>query len=153
MVPAIPDEFDELNGANAARQRLLESGADALPRFPWQHAKDPADDLILLRYALWRANASVGEADHDDLRAALRLLGSARADLEALEAGLLLVARAEGLTWPDISQQLGVKSPQAAQQRFQRVSSRSTAGDPGSPDRLHGSNGPDAHASHAEDRQ
>ncbi|XKH52565.1 hypothetical protein LG284_11170 [Citricoccus nitrophenolicus] len=150
MTPAFPDEFDELNDANAARQHLLGSGADHLPRFPWQHAKAPADDLTLVRYALWRANASVGAADHDDLRAALRLLGSARADLEALEAGLLLVARAEGLTWPDIAQQLGVKSPQAAQQRFQRVSSRSAAGDPGSPG---GSNGPGVNASHSEDRQ
>lgn len=129
MVPAIPDELDEMNGANAARKRLLESGADALPRFPWQHAQAPADDLTLLRYALWHANASVGEADHDDLRAALRLVDSARADLEALEAGLLLVARAEGLTWPDIAHQLGVKSPQAAQQRFQRVSSRTPSPD------------------------
>ncbi|NUL44571.1 hypothetical protein F7P69_05090 [Cellulosimicrobium funkei] len=130
MVPAIPDEFDELNGANAARQRLVESGADELPRFPWQHTKAPADDLTLLRYALWRANATVGEADHGDLRAALRLVDSARADLDALEAGLLLVARAEGLTWPDIAHQLGVKSPQAAQQRFQRVSSRTPSPDP-----------------------
>lgn len=150
MVPAIPHEFDELNHAYAARQRLLEAGADDLPRFPWQHTKAPADDSTLLRYALWRANASVGAADHDDLRAALRLIDSARSDLDALEAGLLLVARAEGLTWPDVAEQLGVRSPQAAQQRFQRVSSRSIAGDPDSPD---GSSGPDAHCSHTVERQ
>ncbi|MEV4901184.1 hypothetical protein AB0K08_07535 [Citricoccus sp. NPDC055426] len=130
MAPALPDEFAEPNDADATRRRLLDSGADELPRFPWQHAKAPVDDQTLLRYALWRANASVGEADHEELRAALRLVESARSDLDALEAGLLLVARAEGLTWPDIGRQLGVGSPQAAQQRFQRVSSRAeTRGD------------------------
>lgn len=126
MTPSVPDESAELNNIATARQRLLSAGADELPRLPWQRAGSPPDDQTLLRFALERTNSSVGHADHDDLRAALRLVESAREDLAALEAGLLLVARAEGLTWPDIAQQLGVKSPQAAQQRFQRVSSRST---------------------------
>lgn len=126
MTPPVPDESAELQDAVAARQRLLDSGADDLPRLPWQRAGSPPDDQTLLRFALERANSTVGTADHDDLRAALRLVESAREDLAALEAGLLLVSRAEGLTWPDIAQQLGVKSPQAAQQRFLRASSRST---------------------------
>ncbi|WP_206682250.1 hypothetical protein [Dietzia sp. B19] len=87
------------------------------------------DDVTLLRFAVWRANSVVGEASHEDVRAALALLASARADLDALESGLMLIARAEGLTWPDIAKQLGVKSPQAAQQRFQRVSTRAQAED------------------------
>lgn len=129
MVPPVPDELAELNESRSARRRLLDSGADQLPRLPWERAAGFPDDLILLRFAMWRANATVGDASHDDLRAALRLLGSARAELDGLEAGLMLIARAERLTWPDIAKQLGVKSPQAAQQRFQRVSSRAETGD------------------------
>ncbi|MFL1380580.1 MULTISPECIES: DNA-binding protein [unclassified Nocardiopsis] len=129
MVPGIPNESDELNELDAARRRLAEAGADRLPRPPWSPAAGMPDDVTLLRFAVWRANSAAGEADHDDLRAALRLLESARGDLDALEAGLLLIARAEGLTWPDIAEQLGVRSPQAAQQRFQRVSTRAQGSD------------------------
>jgi hypothetical protein len=129
MVPVVPNEFDELNEMDSARQRLCGSGADRLPPLPWLPSGARPDDVTLLRFAMWRANLTVGEASHDDLRAALQLLESARADVDALEAGLILIARAEGLTWPDIAKQLGVKSPQAAQQRFQRVSTRTQADD------------------------
>lgn len=125
MIPNIPNESEELDQLSAARRRLIDAGAEQLPRFPWQSSTNiPPDDVSLLRFAMWRANSSVGEASHDEIRAALRLVESARADLDALESGLMLIARAEGLTWPDIAEQLGVKSPQAAQQRFQRVSTR-----------------------------
>lgn len=129
MIPGFPNEFDELSEMDSARRRLLESGAEQLPRAPWLPAQAVHDDVTLLRFAMWRANSAVGEASHDDLRAALKLLESARADLDALETGLMLIARAEGLTWPDIAKQLGVKSPQAAQQRFQRVSTRAETSD------------------------
>lgn len=125
----VPNELDELNEIDAARRRLADSGADQLPRLPWWRAGGPPDNLTLVRYAIWRANSAVGEASHDDLRAALRLLETARGDLDALEAGLLVIARAEGITWPDIAQQLRVNSPQAAQQRFQRVSARAQGND------------------------
>lgn len=131
MEPPFPNEFDEMNEADSARRRLRESGADQLPSLPWLPPGVIADDVTLLRFAMWRANSAVGDASHDDLRAALRLVESARADLDALEAGLMLIARAEGLTWPDIAKHLGVKSPQAAQQRFQRVSTRAQADDAG----------------------
>ncbi|UFU07923.1 hypothetical protein [Ruania halotolerans] len=129
MIPSVPNERDELNELDAARRRLCESGADRLPALPWQPPGAMPGDATLLRFAMWRANSTVGDASHDELRAALTLLESARADLDALEAGLILIARAEGLTWPDIAQHLGVKSPQAAQQRFQRVSTRAQTGD------------------------
>lgn len=129
MVPSVQNEFDELNELDSARQRLVRSGADRLPSVPWLPLGAVPDDVTLLRFAMWRANSSVGDASHEQLRAALRLVESARADLDALESGLMLIARAEGLTWPDIAQQLGVRSPQAAQQRFQRVSTRAQTGD------------------------
>lgn len=124
MVPSFPDESEEFHKLNAARQRLLDAGAEQLPRFPWQPSGMRLDDVNLLRFAMWQANSSVGEASHDEIRAALRLVESAKAELDGLESGLMLIARAEGLTWSDIAEQLGVKSPQAAQQRFQRVSTR-----------------------------
>lgn len=91
------------------------------------HPAAPLDDATLIRFAVWRANSAVGSASRDDLRAAVRLLESARADLDALESAVLFIARAEGLTWPEIASELGVRSPQAAQQRYQRVSTRSIA--------------------------
>lgn len=129
MDPHVPNESDEWTEVDSARRRLLGSGADQLSRLPWLPVRAVPDDATLLRFAIWRANSAVGDASHDDLRAALRLLESARADLDAIEAGLIFIARAEGLTWPDIAKQLGVKSPQAAQQRFQRVSTRTQTGD------------------------
>ncbi len=75
------------------------------------------------------ANAAAGQALHDDIRAALSLIETAREDLDALESALILIARAEWLTWPDIAHQLRVRTPQAAQQRFRRVSTRVQSGD------------------------
>jgi len=111
----------------ASRQHLTDIGAEHLPRFPWMVGKVPHDDTTLIRYALWRANSGVKLDVPQDLNAALRLLESARAEVDALESGLLFVARAEGLTWLQIAEQLGVRSPQAAQQRFERVTARTDA--------------------------
>lgn len=85
------------------------------------------EDTTLIRYVVWRASTPEGVSVPEDLYAALQLVESARAEMDALEAGLLFVARAEGLTWPQIAEHLGVRSPQAAQQRFERVTSRSDA--------------------------
>jgi hypothetical protein len=110
-----------------ARHRLTEIGAGDLPRFPWMAGKVPHDDVTLIRYALWRSNSAQGLEVPQDVYAALGLLESARAEMDGLEAGLLFVARAEGLTWPEIAEHLGVRTPQAAQQRFERVTSRTDA--------------------------
>lgn len=111
-----------------ARTHLMAIGANELPRFPWMAGNAPHADGTLLRYALWRANNGAGTQLPEDLYAALRLVDSARAEFDAMESGLLFVARAEGLTWPQIAEHLGVRSPQAAQQRFDRVTARSTPG-------------------------
>lgn len=122
MEPA--DEAGEATTVDRARRRLLDAGADGLARHPWQPRWAPPDDVTLLRFAVRHANASPGQASHDDIRAALTLIETARDDLDALESALILIARAEGLTWPDIADGLGVRTPQAAQQRFRRVSER-----------------------------
>jgi hypothetical protein len=77
-----------------------------------------------IRAALDHANAHPGSADHADLHDALALLHEAREDLDTLEVALLLVARAEGMTWPAIADALGLRSPQAAQQRARRLAER-----------------------------
>ena len=130
------DHLGRNDGAASARAALLAAGADALERRPWQHPNELPDDTSLVRFALWRASGSptvsgspTGNASSEDARtaeiaAALALLDSARSDLDALETALVFTARAEGLTWARIAEAMGLRSPQAAQQRFQRTSER-----------------------------
>jgi hypothetical protein len=65
------------------------------------------------------------EIDGDDLVAALTLVPELRADLDALETQLLRTARAKGMTWQDIAFSLGLNTPQAARQRYERLDARS----------------------------
>jgi hypothetical protein len=122
-----PDQGQAAREAGA-RRRLLAAGADALPRLPWQHRGAPPAAADLIRCALWRAGP--GGLGEGELLAALTLLPAARAEMDQMEAGLLFMARARGLSWPQISRALGLRSAQAAQQRFGRVTGR--AGRPGS---------------------
>jgi hypothetical protein len=117
----------------AARQRLLGAGAAALPRMPWLAGRQPPAAADLVRFTLWRCQAGRagggGAGDHrgsgaDDVLAALTLLPAARAEVDQTEAALLFTARAHGLSWSQISQAMGLGSPQAAQQRFGRVTGR-----------------------------
>ena len=112
-----------------ARSRLLAAGASSLPRAPWLHERQPPSAVDLIRFAVWRAQA--GHLGEEDLLAALTLLPAARAEVDQTEAALLFTARARGLSWPRISLAMGLKSPQAAQQRFGRVTGRTR--NPGSP--------------------
>ncbi|WP_433063716.1 DNA-binding protein [Dactylosporangium sp. CS-033363] len=106
----------------AARERL--HGRE-LPRLPWLAESQPHDAYTLIRHALWRANTDPDALDlPGDLLAAIALLAAARAELDQVEAGLLFVARAEGLTWSQIAPALGLRTAQAAQQRHERVLGR-----------------------------
>ena len=62
--------------------------------------------------------------DEADLLAALTLVPHLRAEVETMEAGLLALARARGLTWQAIAFGLGLGSEQAAKQRYERLSAR-----------------------------
>jgi hypothetical protein len=104
---------------------LTTRGGRDLPRLPWLADGQPNDAVTLIRQTLWRANTDRGALDlPDDLLAAITLLAAARGELDQLEAGLLFVARAEGLTWAQIAQALGLRTAQAAQQRHERVLAR-----------------------------
>ena len=106
----------------AAIRKLREAGADGLEARPWRPAPAPPSAVDLAQYALWRTSA--GEADRTTLLSGLALLTAARAEVEGLEAGLLFSARSAGLTWAQIADAMGFRSPQACQQRFARLTGR-----------------------------
>ncbi|MET7293046.1 DNA-binding protein [Streptomyces griseoloalbus] len=67
------------------------------------------------------------EVDRADITAALSLVPRARAEMDELEVGLLQMARGRGMTWPEIAFGLGLRSPQAARQRYERLADRTDA--------------------------
>lgn len=131
-------DTDQVQAAREADARglLLGAGAARLPRPPWAHEQQPPAATDLIRFAVWRANAggpaanagnpaaNAGGIGEEGVLAALSLLAAARAELDQSEAALLFTARSRGLSWPRISRAMGLGSPQAAQQRFDRVSGR-----------------------------
>ncbi|WP_445402319.1 DNA-binding protein [Streptomyces sp. LE64] len=66
------------------------------------------------------------EVDPADITAALSLLPLVRGEMDELETGLLQMARGRGMTWQEIAFGLGLGTPQAARQRYERLASRST---------------------------
>ena len=52
------------------------------------------------------------------------MLPAARAEVESVEVGLLFAARNEGLTWAQIAEAMGFRSPQACEQYVNRLSAR-----------------------------
>jgi hypothetical protein len=122
-----------------ARRHLLQAGASLLPRQPWLHEQQPPAATDLIRFAVWRANAAgpaanAGGIGEEVVLAALTLLTAARAELDQTEAALLFTARSQRLSWSRISRAMGLGSPQAAQQRFDRVSGRAQSPEAQSPE-------------------
>lgn len=103
-----------------ARDLLLGKGADHLERRPWRPEPMPPSAVELTQYALWRSS----ELTADELLGALSLLPAARAEVESAEIGMLFAARSEGLTWAQIAEVMGFRSPQACQQYVNRLSAR-----------------------------
>ncbi|MFE1853977.1 DNA-binding protein [Streptomyces sp. NPDC002387] len=62
--------------------------------------------------------------DHADITAALTLVPLVRGEMDELETGLLQMARGRGMTWQEIAFGLGLGTPQAARQRYERLASR-----------------------------
>jgi len=120
----------EAQRQSEATRMLLDRGASELPPRPWLGERQPPSASDLIQHVLWRSNGTDrGEpVDGLDVRAALTLVSAARAEMDGLETALLFLARAEGLTWPQIAQSLGLRSAQAAQQRLDRLSGRPETG-------------------------
>ena len=123
------DAAEALRQSQAARI-LLDRGASDLPPRPWLGERQPPSAIDLLQHVLWRSSGTGGgeAVDGLDLRAALTVVSAARAEMDGLETALLFLARAEGLTWAQIAQGLGLRSAQAAQQRLDRLSGRPETG-------------------------
>lgn len=115
---------------HAALSRISERhGSTDSQRRRWSHATalDPYEAICLvLALAAGSALPEPDEAplDETDLTAALTLIPHLRAELDALEAGLLSLARTRGLTWQAVAFGLGLGTPQAARQRFERLTQR-----------------------------
>ncbi|MEV6284705.1 hypothetical protein [Kribbella sp. NPDC051770] len=112
------NDHEQAGRETLARQTLLDRGADGLDRRPWQPAPIPPSAVDLIQFFLWKGD------EKEAALAALQLLPAARAEIDQLETGLLFAARGLGLTWAQMAQALGLNSPQASQQRLDRLLSR-----------------------------
>ncbi|MDG4831207.1 DNA-binding protein [Solwaraspora sp. WMMD1047] len=117
----------------AALHRITERHGDTSSRRR-RHAHadvlEPQDAVrLVLALAAGAAQLEPGEAEVDpaDLTSALTLIPHVRADLDAIELGLLTMARQRGLTWQAIGFGLGLGSAQAARQRYERLAGRESA--------------------------
>lgn len=113
-------DIGEAQREEDARNRLLSLGADQLEARPWRPEPAPPTAVDLTQFALWRSS----DLAPDDLLTALTLLPAARAEVDGAEIGLIFSARNDGLTWAQIAQAMGFRSPQACQQYVARLSSR-----------------------------
>ncbi len=123
----------------AALHRIAErhAGTDARRR---RHTNPYLPDTyqaiaVVTALAAGGAEREAGEepVDDADLTAALTLVPHLRAEVDAMEAGLLTLARGRGMTWQAIAFGLGLGSAQAAKQRFERLCARTTPTDRPSP--------------------
>jgi hypothetical protein len=93
------------------------------PRNTWARE---ANANLIGRVLLFAADAGTAgtTVDATVVSAALQLVEPTRRDIEAMEAQLIMAARSlePPLTWRAIADCLGLQSPQAAAQRWERVS-------------------------------
>ncbi|NLU82240.1 DNA-binding protein [Rhodococcus sp. HNM0569] len=125
----------DASGARAEREytglfRIAERhGATAAQRARATHPEvlDPATAVRLVA-GLTAGSIPLDDAepdvDDDDVTAALTLVPKMRAETDQLEAVFLESARARGMTWQHIAFGLGLGSPQAARQRYERLVTR-----------------------------
>ncbi|WP_258726277.1 DNA-binding protein [Cellulomonas sp. NS3] len=131
--PARTARADQVRAGDesSARTLLLELGAADLDARPWEPAGMPPSAVDLVRFFLWWSGRGDpggtgldGPDGPDAARAALALLPAARAELDQVETALLFTARGAGLTWAQMADALGMNSPQACQQRLDRLLAR-----------------------------
>ena len=115
----------------AARERLVELGPGRLDPRPWQPAPVPPSATDLIHAYLWWSSRpdAAEEGRVEGALAALELLAAARAELDQLETSLLFTARGLDLTWVQMARAMGLNSPQACQQRLDRLQARARDGD------------------------
>lgn len=121
---AAADDSLQLDRERKAQQRLLDIGGYSLGHPPWRPPTLPPSAVDLVQFAVSQS----GSLSPEDLLESLTLMPAARSEIDGVEAGLLFSARSAGLTWAQIATAMGFRSPQACQQHFNRLSSRSVAG-------------------------
>ncbi|MEW9555841.1 hypothetical protein [Nonomuraea sp. NPDC050783] len=127
-----------LMAAHAARTRLLDRfGTGDRPR-PQDPAAPPVPATELVRLVLEAAHDpgdGAPEVGPEDLADALQMIVPIRRSIDSMEYQAVAAARRAGLTWRQVADALALESPQAAQQRFQRLAVRldQTAGPFGRP--------------------
>jgi hypothetical protein len=110
----------------AAYHRLLEDlGSDkektAIMR---DHPEDLPAEADLMRRAVETVLQDPAR-DVTDLLAALQLAGQDQSLAEGREANVVALLRGRGVSWRAIAQYRGLESPQAARQRYERLTNRS----------------------------
>ncbi|MEV0604134.1 hypothetical protein AB0I82_33225 [Streptomyces sp. NPDC050315] len=111
-----------------ARERLSALAGD--PTVQETEARRLERDAALLHRLLTAAAShqhsgeQASEVAPDDLGAALSLFEDMRSQLDRLETQVIIEARRRGLDWRQIAQYQGMKSSQAASQRYQRLMTR-----------------------------
>ncbi|HEX6450399.1 MAG TPA: DNA-binding protein [Trebonia sp.] len=115
----------------------------ALIRIQQRHADDPTRrdrgrhpsmlwpvEAVQLLVGLAAGSAVLDDGedavDAADLTAALTLMPRVRAEIDELEASLLMIARGRGMTWQELAFGLGLGSAQAARQRYDRLALRTS---------------------------
>ena len=109
----------------------MELGPGRLEPRPWQPPPVPPSATDLIHAFLWWSGRTpaAGPSRRTGALAALELLAAARAELDQLETSLLFTARGLDLTWGQIARAMGLHSPQASQQRLDRLQARTRGGD------------------------
>ncbi|MFF9034610.1 DNA-binding protein [Streptomyces sp. NPDC014892] len=130
--PFTPPSADEARARRAPESlfRIAERHAatDAQRRRQTHpHVLGPHEAIRLVSFLLSGAallDDGEAEVDRADITAALSLIPLARGEMDELEVGLLEMARGRGMTWPEIAFGLGLQTPQAARQRYERLAGR-----------------------------
>ena len=125
--PIETDEQVNDRRAGAARQRL-DAGAgvrltvDGNGYYRVADVKQDVDRIgRVLRASTFGSGPGPAEVDPDDITAALQLFGPVRKNLDLLESHVMGIARTQRLSWRVIAEPLGLQSPQAAAQRWERL--------------------------------
>ncbi|MET8630773.1 hypothetical protein ABZW30_45010 [Kitasatospora sp. NPDC004669] len=91
---------------------------------PATHLWESAQVLGVVMEASSRPDGQGDGVGDDELAAALAVFEELRFQLDRLECQVIIEARRRGLDWRQIAAEQGLKTPQAASQRYQRLMTR-----------------------------
>jgi hypothetical protein len=125
--PIQTSERDRARQENVARARLAAGASEGrLPKGGTGLASSTAvvrdTDLIAqVMIAAITDGSGLVDVDQADITAALNLFAPVRNELDKLETRIMMLARRQGMSWRVIAEALGLLSPQAAAQRWERM--------------------------------